>query len=58
MQAANLSEYLNDPDLVATVFAPTNDAFTKALNQYGVTPAQALQQTSLVRGVRLAIMTH
>lgn len=53
-----MSDYLNDPSLVATVFVPTNDAFTKVLTQYGVTPAQALQQTSLVRGVRLAIMTH
>ena len=54
LQAANLSDYLNDSNLVATVFVPTNDAFTKALSQYGVTPAQVLQQTSLVRGVSLA----
>ena len=58
MQAANLSDYLNDPDLIATVFAPTNDAFTSALSQYGVTPSQALQQPSLLKGVSLCHLMH
>ncbi|KAL3143676.1 hypothetical protein ABBQ38_002471 [Trebouxia sp. C0009 RCD-2024] len=40
-----------DPNLVATVFVPTNDAFSKALSQYGVTPSQALQQASLIKGL-------
>lgn len=39
------------------MFVPTNDAFTKALSQYGVTPTQALQQTSLIRGVSFASIT-
>ena len=55
LQAANLSDYLNDPSLVATVFMPTNDAFSKALSQYGVTPTQALQQPSLLKGVSIVL---
>lgn len=58
MQAANLSDYLNDPSLMATVFVPTNDAFTSALSQYGVTPTQALQQPSLLKGVSLCHLVH
>lgn len=46
-----------DPNLVATVFVPTNDAFSKALSQYGVTPSQALQQASLIKGVSYATLT-
>lgn len=57
LQAANLSDHLSEPNLVATVFAPTNDAFSKALSQYGVTPSQALQQARLVRGVSLQSIT-
>ena len=57
LQAAGLSDYLKDPSLVATVFVPTNDAFNKALSQYGVTPSQALQQASLIKGVSFAAST-
>ncbi|KAL0045360.1 hypothetical protein WJX82_004924 [Trebouxia sp. C0006] len=51
VQAANLSTYLSDPTLVATVFVPTNAAFTTALSQFGVTPTEALAEPSLLKGL-------
>jgi len=53
LQAANLTTYLSDPTLVATVFVPTNEAFTSALSQFGVTPTEALAEPSLLKGVSL-----
>ncbi len=53
LQAANLTTYLSDPTLVATVFVPTNQAFTTALSQFGVTPTEALAEPSLLKGVSL-----
>ena len=58
LQAANLTAYLSDPTLVATVFVPTNDAFTTALSQYGVTPTQALAEPSLLKGVSPMTLSH
>ncbi|KAL0021745.1 hypothetical protein WJX79_001549 [Trebouxia sp. C0005] len=50
-QAANLTTYLSDPTLAATVFVPTNEAFTTALSQFGVTPTEALAEPSLLKGL-------
>lgn len=51
MQATNLSSYLDDSSLAATVFVPTNAAFEAVLSQYGITTQQALAQPSLLKGV-------
>lgn len=55
VQATDQSSMLNDASLVATIFAPTNDAFNTVLSQYGITTQQALSQPSLLKGVRLDI---
>ena len=51
-QATNLSSLLNNTRLVATILAPTNDAFSTILSQYGISTQQALSQPSLLKGVR------
>ena len=51
MQATNLSSYLDDSDLEATVFVPTNTAFEAVLSQYGITTEQALSEPTLLKGV-------
>ncbi|KAK9845272.1 hypothetical protein WJX81_001838 [Elliptochloris bilobata] len=42
LTTANLTGTLDDPNLVATVFAPTNDAFAALLKQLNYTEAQLL----------------
>ena len=40
MQNASLAQSLSNPNLVATVFAPTNDAFAAAQQNLGLSQAQ------------------
>lgn len=50
-QAAGLSGALSNPALQATVFAPTNDAFAKALARLGISASQLLARPDLVAAV-------
>eukprot|EP00887_Chlorella_sp_A99_P007297 scaffold2.g7297.t1 len=47
LRATNAIEALSDPTLTATIFAPTNAAFTSALSALGLTAAQALSPANL-----------
>lgn len=45
--------YLSDPNLTATIFAPTDAAFTAALKAYGLTAAQLLSNKDVLTTVSL-----
>lgn len=51
VQAVNLTGILSDEELVATVFAPTNDAFVALLKTLNLTAAELLAQPDLVTQV-------
>ena len=48
VQAAGLTSTLSDPTLVATIFAPTDDAFTNLLKTTGLSAAQLLNNTDIL----------
>lgn len=48
VEAANLTALLDDPALVATVFAPTNKAFAAALNALDASADELLTNTDLL----------
>ncbi|PSC67449.1 beta-Ig-H3 fasciclin [Micractinium conductrix] len=49
VQAAGLEEALSDPELVATLFAPEDDAFTPLLASLGITADQLLADTETLK---------
>ena len=51
LQATGLAATLSDPSLVATVFAPTDDAFSNLLNTTGLSAAQLLNNTDILTQV-------
>lgn len=51
LQAVNLTGTLDDEDLVATVFAPTNAAFASLLSALNLTAQELLANTDLVQAV-------
>lgn len=51
--ATGLVAYLSDPNLVATIFAPSNTAFTQFFTDSGLTAEAALGQTYLITVVCL-----
>lgn len=55
VQAAGLVSELNDPSLVATVFAPTNAAINAAINALGVSQSALLTNGDLLRQI---LTTH
>ena len=50
-QAAGLASTLSDPSLTATVFAPTDAAFSKALKALKLSSAEALSNPPLLAGI-------
>jgi uncharacterized surface protein with fasciclin (FAS1) repeats len=51
IDASNLGDILKSPGLIATVFAPTNEAFADLLEEAGVDAATLLADTELVNRV-------
>jgi uncharacterized surface protein with fasciclin (FAS1) repeats len=51
IDAAGLKSTVESSSLVATLFAPTNAAFTAAFTALGITPAQALDDTATLTSV-------
>lgn len=51
VQAANLTDVLSDPDLVATIFAPTATAFNKTLTTLGISLDDLLADTEQLTSV-------
>ena len=51
LQALNLTEPLSNGSLVATIFAPSDEAFAAALTALDLTAEQLLRNTSLLETV-------
>lgn len=51
LQNAGLAGTLSDPSLVATVFAPTDDAFANLLKTTSLSAAQLLNNTDILTQV-------
>lgn len=55
LEAANLTDALDDPDLLATVFMPTDSAFLNLAEHLGMSIEELLSSTELLRKV---LLTH